>query len=129
MDFSHVIWLNYGSELQRRTLSRDSDVAKLGVIYFLAGRVDEYIIRSSFLTFSDADHLIDVASKVRKERIEKLAGHIQEWIRKKIPDRWECQTLIYLLLRTEVTIVPGKIKKGVFSEEAVEILDKYCLRY
>ena len=126
---SHVIWMNYGNELTRRTFLRDSDIAKLGVLYFLAGRTDEYIIRSSYLTYSDADHLTDVASKVRKERIEKLAEHVQEWLQKKIPDRWECQTLVYLLLRTEATVVPGRIKKGDIPKEAMEILDKYRLHY
>lgn len=125
---SHVIWKNYATELKRRSFVGDKDIAKLAVIQFISGKVDGQSIRSSYLTYKDAPHMTDVAGKVRRERIEKMASIIEESLKKKIPDKWEYRSLIYRLLRCSAVIMPGVIRKDDFPEDILADLSKYGLK-
>ena len=126
---SHVIWKNYAAELKRRTFVRDKDAAKLAVIQFISGKVDGQSIRSSYLTYKDASHLEEVAGKIRKERIERLAASIEESLQKKIPDKWEYRSFIYKLLRCSAVIMPGVIQKDDLPEDLLAELSRYGLKF
>ena len=125
---SHVIWKNYAADLKRRCFEGDRDIPKLAVIQFISGKVDEQSIRSSYLTYKDALHLAEVAGKVRKERIERLATAIEESLQKKIPDKWEYRSFIYRLLCCSATIMPGVIQKDDIPADLQAGLKKYGLK-
>ena len=125
---SHVIWKNYAADLKRRCFEGDRDIPKLAVIQFISGKVDEQSIRSSYLTYKDALHLAEVAGKVRKERIERLATAIAESLQKKIPDKWEYRSFIYRLLCCSATIMPGVIQKDDIPADLQAGLKKYGLK-
>jgi hypothetical protein len=96
---------------------------KLGIILFISGRIDEESIRSSYLTSKDADHLIDLAGRTRKERIERIAGYIEESLRKRIPDDWEYRSIIYrLLFRCSALAMPGVLQKDKVPDSLMEDL-------
>ena len=126
---SHVIWKNYATELKRRSFVGDKDAAKLAVIQFISGKVDGQSIRSSYLTYKDASHFEEVAGKIRKERIERLATSIEEFLQKKIPDKWKYRSFIYRLLRCSAVIMPGVIQKDDLSEDLLADLSRYGLKF
>ena len=125
---SHVVWATYAAELKRRSFVGDKDIARLAVIQFISGKVDGQSIRSSYLTYKDAPHLEEVAGKMRKERIEKLAAFIEESLRKKIPDTWEFRSIVYRLLLCSAVIMHGVIQRDDLPEDLLAELRRYGLK-
>lgn len=125
---SHVIWKNYAAELKRHIFAGGKEIARLAVILFISGKVDGQSIRSSYLTYKDAPLLTEVAGKVRKERIERLAVIIEESLKKRIPDPWEYRSLIYRLLGCSAVVTPGVIRKDNFPEDVLADLSRYGLK-
>lgn len=126
---SHVIWRNYGADLKRRAYSGGENLAKLGVILFIKGSLDGESIRSSYLTYKDAAQLEELAGKVQRERIERLADFIEESLHKRIPDKWQYRSFISGLLLLPAVIMTGTIKKYDPSEVLLEELKRYGLKF
>ena len=126
---SHLICSNLSRTLLRHTFQGDRDVVKLGIIRFILGTADSLSVRSSCLTFQEADRLLYVAEAMRQERITRMAGFAEEALRKKLPDPSEYLLVTRMLMLCCAEIVPGSLRIAEPPEEIHRILKKNRLSW
>lgn len=124
---SHLIWRNLRSRIARSLWNSSDELIKLGIIGFIFGSVDETYIRSSSLTFADADRMVQFLEKANPKRIETAKRIVEREMHRAIPDKVDYDHAIRLLMlcTTKARFEGGENGEGVeLPDELRVILEK-----
>ena len=126
---SHLIRLNFRQTVRRHTFDFSDDVFYLGILSFVFGDIDDVYIRSSYLTYADAERLCELNKKLSKKKIELIASRINDALQKAIPDAKERNMVRNLLMICTVESGPASSRKPDIPDEVRDILIRCGLKW
>ena len=83
---SHLAVSNFRREFMRHVFQGSDELFKLGIIAFVFGSAEEVYIRSSYLTYSDADRFCEINGKTDVRKIERARSVISDAFCQKVPE-------------------------------------------
>ena len=126
---SHLARLNFKSKAMHHVYHLNDDLFKLGVIHFVFGVCDDLHIRASYLTYADADSLIELCSKLKAEKIGRVGAVISDAFNEKVPEAEDRQKIRDILKLAVVESGPRSVRKPGIPPEIRELLDRLGLKY
>lgn len=126
---SHFIWLNFRRDLQRASFQSLEGLLRLGVVKYIFGDVSEELLPYTFISDGHKEEMIRALQSSSAQRIDNLAGKIDELLTKRIPDPAE-RSVLEGLLRCCVLDSKNKLSQTpALPEKAREIIERNGLRY
>lgn len=126
---SHMIWLNFKRDTIRSMYGGHEDEARLAVIQYIFGSVDEPYLKASYLTYAKADDLAGISAKINMRKIVNAAKKLEENIRTRIPDESEYRLVTKMLFLCVVEAGPDSRRKPEIPDSVREVLEKHGLKY
>ena len=120
--------MNFRREVMRHVFDFTDEIFWIGIIDFIFGDISEVYLKSSALTYADADRLTEIAGKTKRDKISRVSSVIANALENKIPDEHERNTLRNLLMLCVVEDGPFR-KKPHIPEEVLTIIESHGLKY
>lgn len=126
---SHFVVQNFRREFTRHVFQSTDELFKLGIIAFVFGSAEDIYIRSSYLTYSDADRLCDIRSKMDGRKIERIRGVINDAFCQRVPEESNRIKIRNLLLLCVVEKGPRSVRKPAIPKELTELFGSFKLKF
>ena len=127
--FSRFLYLNFKREVSRHLFQPTAELISLGIIQYIFGGVEPVFIRSSYLTYSKEADFSNLAGKVERKKICRVAELFDDAFRNKVPDENERQIIKNLLYLCVVEAGPASARKPGIPDEVLVILKSHNLKY
>lgn len=125
---SKLITLNFKRKVMRHVFQCTDDLFRLGTIAFVFGSTADVYIRSSYLTYAEADRFCELSGKINSKKISRVSEVIGEVFRESVPDENDMQEIVNLLLLCVVEEGPRSVRKPEIPAEVKDLLDRYNLK-
>lgn len=119
----------------KRTLKRavftgcTDDVIYLSIIYFMYGHVEDRFIKLSYLS-TRLEPLSDLFRQVPfMKKVVSMAKRIEQELRTTFTEGSDCDYLIALLKEIKINPKAAKTKTVKYPTEAIELFNKYQIKY
>ena len=126
---SHMMWCTFRRDIARRVFSQDYDLARIGIIIYIFGRIDPEMLSSSYLTYTDVEKLMALYGRLSPNTISKTIAAVENLMRHKIPDDSDRRTLQSLLMLCVVEPGTESKRKPKVPQAAAELMEQYRLKY
>lgn len=125
---SNFIYKHFKRTLQRSLYNsgNNDEMIRLAIIHFVFGGLSPVLISNTYLSNTIEDKLIDLSSKLNRDRIVRLSGKISKEFATLISDEEDRIALIALLKL--VVVQKGAVYNEVnisYTDEIINILRKY----
>lgn len=133
---SNFLYSHFKRSLQRSLFNISGDFAnniiKIGIIKYLFGDINIYSLKSSFLTYKQANELLDFyrSNNQNEIKVKTIVNKIEKLLIKMINDLNDRNNVIYNLRNMNVIVTNNnQIINNIISSEVKDILDKYGVKY
>lgn len=124
---SHFLYHNFSRTLVRSSYQGSDILVRLGILYYVFNSLDSCFIRSSALSIGMEEEMIDYTSKISTKRIVSLKNKIEKLIKEKIPDDNDRNKAVKLLSLVVIPTSYTSKENIVYSQEVIELMERYGL--
>ena len=127
--FSHFLWENFKRDIIRGLYRPSENLAILGVIRYIFGSTEPFLIRATYLSDGIEDALIEYAGKIAKSRISSARNRVDTVYKSAVPDEQD-RTILEAQLR--LCVMDSKNRSAqlpALPAEAAEIIERYGFHY